>query len=63
MYRGVNICYDIRRFNNIKAERSRTVGVWQPGLRNSDYQTYLREAVMKIEDKVMNCLKKRYTVL
>ena len=59
MYRGVNVCYDIRRFNKIKAGGA---GRWAFGSLdsgNSDYQTYLREAVMIIEDKVMELFKEK----
>jgi len=53
LYRGVNICYDIRRFENGKVGGA---GRWAFGSLDSgdsDYQTYLREAVMLLEDKTM----------
>jgi peptidase E len=59
LHRGVNVCFDIRKFNKIKAGGA---GRWAFGSLdsgNSDYQTYLREAVMIIEDKVMELFKEK----
>ncbi|OQA18628.1 MAG: Peptidase family S51 [bacterium ADurb.Bin363] len=59
LYRGANVCYDIRRFNKIKVGGA---GRWAFGSLDSgdsDYQTYLREAVMLIEDTLIPLFKEK----
>ena len=59
LYRGVNVCYDIRRFNKSKVGGA---GRWAFGSLDSgdsDYQTFLRESVMLLEDNVIELFSKK----